>query len=179
MNKWFQEGSPNSYKIQVLYQEIPQFVKTKPVDTPFRFSSYEEAIKTGQDMFPGVQFKVVGSNDRPHWQSSPIEKLPVDKLRDKSWYDLYAVAPSAYYEVNQFKKQQSQRLQSAQAVDTVEDMNFKTLQRLKTLPTSKTVHVRQTQIGQKRQNGQNDQNGQKRQKRQNDQSDQKAEIGQK
>ena len=149
MNKWFQEGQPSSYKIQVLYQEIPQYVKTKPVDTPFRFSSYEDAVKTGQEMFPGVQFKVVGSNDRPHWQSSPIERVPVDKLKGKTWYDLYAVAPAANYEVSQFKTQQRQRLQAAQAIQNVEDANFKVLKGLKTKTLSDKVTIKKPQAGQK------------------------------
>lgn len=148
MNKWFQEGQPSSYKIQVLYQEIPQFVKTKPVDTPFRFSSYEDAIKTGQEMFPGVQFKVVGSNDRPHWQSSPIERVPVDKLKGKTWYDLYAVAPAADYEVSQFKSQQRQRLQAAEALENIEDANFKVLKSLKTKPLTDNVRIQKPQSAQ-------------------------------
>lgn len=141
-NDWFQEGVPTSYKIQVLYQEIPQFVKTRLVDTPFRFASYEDALNTASDLFKGIEFKVIGSSDKPHWQSSPMERVPTNKLATKSWFDLYGVVPVADFDVTQARNQQRQRIQVAQAV---EDINFKNLKKLKPLKTQGAQSKQKTQ----------------------------------
>ena len=50
---WFQDGGPNSYKIQVGYLDIPKhLIKTKFVDTPYRFSSFEDANKIAATKSP-------------------------------------------------------------------------------------------------------------------------------
>ena len=128
-------SSPNSYKIQVLYNEIPPFVRTRLIDTPFRFSTYEDAITLGEDMFTGVQFRIVGSSDRPHWQSTPLEKSV--SLKDKGWYDIYGVSPAGF-------KQPSEEIKRPQLAETV-----KVLQRLKPQPVTGGVHPRQ--LGQSKQ----------------------------
>ena len=188
MNNWFQEGVPTSYKIQVLYQEVPEFVKTRLVDTPFRFASYEDAKNVGDDMFKGVEFKIVGSSDKPHWQDSPMERVPSTKLANKSWYDLYGVAPVADYDVIQAKNMQTQRIQVAQAAEDINFQNLKKLKSFKTLPSQvkqkgQSVQVKESQKGQKvqkvqslqvkeSQKGQNGQSGQVKQKTQGSQKTQ-------
>lgn len=95
MNRWFQDGTPSSYKIQFSYVDIPpEFVlPRKVVDTPFRFRSYEEAIKAGREMFAGYDIQVVGSNDQPHWQQ-PEAQMDEAQLKKGNWYDVYGVAPA-------------------------------------------------------------------------------------
>jgi len=95
MDKWFQEGAPSSYKIQVEYLDIPQHMKlnTKTVDTPFRFKSFEEAQSAAEDMFNGFSVKIVGSKDTPHWtMEAPKQQIERQALNKKSWYDLYGVS---------------------------------------------------------------------------------------
>lgn len=93
MNKWFQDGTPTSYKIQLGYLDIPQhLIKTNFVDTPYRFSSFEDANNIAADMFPNVQFRIVGSSDEPHW-SAPTATVKADKLKSEKWYDVYGVRP--------------------------------------------------------------------------------------
>ena len=95
MNRWFQEGTPSSYKIQLRYVDIPpEFVLPhKVVDTPFRFRTFEEAIKSGQEMFPGYEVQIVGSNDQPHWQE-PEAHLEEAEMKKGNWYDVYGVSPA-------------------------------------------------------------------------------------
>jgi hypothetical protein len=105
-DNWFQE-SPNSYKIQVLYRRVPEYVKTEVVDTPFRFATYEDAQSLGKDVFKGVAFRVVGSSDEPHWQGTPIQQALPEALGKKVWYELYGVKkPSQQAMVLTPKKQQ-------------------------------------------------------------------------
>jgi len=108
-NNWFQD-SPNSYKIQVLYQRIPEFVKKQSVDTPFRFSTYQDADTVGKELFGDVQYRIVGSNDKPHWNSTPPkQQAPAPKLTNKAWYDLTQRAQRTQM------KQSAQRTQMKQS----------------------------------------------------------------
>ncbi len=134
-NKWFQDGNPASFKIQVLYNEIPSFVKTRLIDTPFRFSNYEDAMTVGQEIFNGVQFRIVGSSDKPHWQSTPLERATApEKLKNKPWYDIYGVAPVTY-------KQAYQTTQKAQKTQSTEQP-LNALKKLKPLQTTEGVQIR-------------------------------------
>ena len=67
MNKWFQEGNPTSYKIQLLYYEIPKHIKEKHIDTPFRFRTREDALINAKEMYKNVHYRIAGSSDNPHW----------------------------------------------------------------------------------------------------------------
>ncbi len=112
---------PNSYKIQVLYQDVPTFVKTRPVDAPFRFATYEDAMTVGKEMFNDVKYRIVGSSDRPHWQSGVIEKALPETLSKKVWYDLYGVTGnSKAVAVKPRMWQPVQPVQKAQSVQTAQ-----------------------------------------------------------
>ena len=95
MSKWSQEStaSPGSYKIQVHYVDIPKHIKlkTKKVDTPFRFNSYEDAEKVAAQMFDAYDFSIVASNDEPHWQL-PTEKKRVKDINSVDWYTVHGVS---------------------------------------------------------------------------------------
>jgi hypothetical protein len=136
MSNWFSEGTPESYKIQIIYHEVPAFVKTRLLDTPFRFASYEDAQTLGQEMFNGVQYRIVGSSDKPHWQTTPIEKVMPEALKKKAWYDIYGVAPSK-------PKQRSQSTQPTQASQSrqarQERQAVETLSKLKPLKVTPNV----------------------------------------
>jgi len=110
INKWFQEGQPSSYKIQIKYVDIPQHMvlDKKTVDTPFRFRNFEEASKTAGELFKGYETVIVGSNDRPHWQN-PETRMVTDELRQQSWYDVYGVTPAYSVDINRQRQQQVQR----------------------------------------------------------------------
>lgn len=108
--KWFQEGTPSSYKIQIMYVDIPQHLQLekKPVDTPFRFRNFEEASKIAGEMFKGYETRVVGSIDQPHWQA-PETRMNSDQLQQQSWYDVYGVTPAFQVDYRRQKQQQLQR----------------------------------------------------------------------
>ena len=135
MSNWFQDGTPSSYKIQILYHEVPAFVKTRLLDTPFRFASYEDAETLGQEMFKGVHYRVVGSSDSPHWQSTPLEKALPDTLKKKAWYGIYGVAPRKV-QSSQLKqlKQATQGKQTAQGKQAMQQ-----LEKLKPLKVTPNV----------------------------------------
>ncbi len=123
MSNWFQDGTPSSYKIQILYHEVPAFVKTRLLDTPFRFASYEDAETLGQEMFKGVHYRVVGSSDSPHWQSTPLEQALPETLKKKAWYGIYGVAPRKV-QSSQLKqlKQATQGKQTAQGKQAMQQL---------------------------------------------------------
>ena len=52
LNTWFQEEQPSSYKIQIMYVDIPKhmILDKKSVDTPFRFRNFEEATQKCTEM---------------------------------------------------------------------------------------------------------------------------------
>ncbi len=133
MSNWFQDGTPSSYKIQILYHEVPAFVKTRLLDTPFRFASYEDAQTLGQEVFNGVQYRIVGSSDAPHWQSTPMETVLPTTLKKKAWYDIYGVAPR--------KAQSGQTKQTAQTKQTKQTKQaMQALEKLK--PQRVTANVK-------------------------------------
>lgn len=123
MSNWFKDGTPSSYKIQILYHEVPAFVKTRLLDTPFRFASYEDADTLGQDMFKGIHYRVVGSGDSPHWQSTPLEQALPETLKKKAWYGIYGVAPRKV-QSSQLKqlKQATQGKQTAQGKQAMQQL---------------------------------------------------------
>ncbi len=90
----------------------------------------------GEDMFNGVQFRIVGSGDRPHWQSTPIEKMSSKGIKDKGWYDIYGVSPAGF--------KQPTEIVRPQLAETV-----KVLKRLRPQPVTGGVHPRQ--LGQSKQ----------------------------
>jgi hypothetical protein len=112
-------STPSSYKIQVLYNEVPAFIKTRLIDTPFRFATYEDAMTLGEDMFNGVQFRIVGSSDRPHWQSTPIEQSQSKGIKDKGWYNIYGVSPVGFKQPTEA----AARPQLAQTVEVLKRLN--------------------------------------------------------
>ena len=122
MSNWFQDGAPESYKIKILYNEVPAFVKTRLLDTPFRFSSYEDAQTLGQEMFNGVQYRIVGSSDKPHWQSTPIEKVLPEGLKKKAWYDIYGVATAKQKQQSPQLKQTPQARQAMEALSKLKPL---------------------------------------------------------
>ena len=144
MNKWFQEGSPSSYKIQVLYVDIPEHLKLKQhaVDTPFRYRSHTEAQKAAQDLFNGYNVKIVGSNDKPHWQV-PEARVSSSDLQKEQWYDVYGVTPA--YQVN-YQRQKGVELQ-----ESVNDPTFQNLLQLKPQATSKNVRSLASETTQQKQ----------------------------
>ena len=129
MNKWFQDGPAVSYKIQVLYVDIPKHVRLqkKTVDTPFRFRNYEEAARAAADMFKGYETTIIGSKDEPHWQA-PETRMREDELKEQNWYDVYGVTPS--YRVD-YEQRKTKRL-----AQTEQRPQFKELNKLKALPES-------------------------------------------
>jgi hypothetical protein len=162
---------PNSYKIQVLYQDVPSFVKTRPVDSPFRFATYEDAITVGKEMFNDVKYRIVGSSDRPHWQSGVIEKALPETLSKKVWYDLYgvtgnskvvAVKPRMWSQEAQ-AAQRAQGLQPKQSVQLTQGPQKKQL-------TQSTQGPQKKQLTQSAQVSQNKQSTQSAQVSQNKQS---------
>jgi hypothetical protein len=121
-NNWFQD-SPNSYKIQVLYQRIPEFVKKQSVDTPFRFSTYQDADTVGKELFGDVEYRIVGSNDKPHWNSTPPkQQAPAPKLTNKAWYDLTQRAQMKQQAQMKQSAQRTQMKQSAQRTQIPEEL---------------------------------------------------------
>jgi hypothetical protein len=94
MNKWF-EGTPNSYKIQLEYIELPaqMELQRRYMDAPFRFRNYEEAEESARDIFDGMKVRIVGSSDNPHWQiNRPASTKTSKDLKDMSWYQLHGVS---------------------------------------------------------------------------------------
>ncbi len=132
MNKWFQDGQPSSYKIQVMYVDIPEhlILKKKAVDAPFRFRSFEEAQRASMDMFNGYEVQIVGSMDKPHWQE-PDARMSGAELQKENWYDIYGVTP-AYQ--TQYKREKQVQVQGSE-----DEATFKELQKLKpqAVPRSK------------------------------------------
>ena len=89
-------GQPSSYKVQIMTIEIPpHLVKKRPVDTPFRFRTYEEALKTAAEMYPQYEVQIVGSNDVPHWQSAETSMSADDvrKIPGQQWYKVFGMEP--------------------------------------------------------------------------------------
>jgi hypothetical protein len=95
INHWFQEGTPSSYKIQIVYVDVPQHLKLekKTVDTPFRFRDYNEAAKVASEMFSDREIKIVGSGDEPHWQEPEIQMTSA-QLKNQNKYGVYGVKPT-------------------------------------------------------------------------------------
>jgi len=112
-NKWFQDGPPQSYKIQIMYVDIPQHLrlKKKPVDTPFRFRNFEEAQQTASEMFSGYETKIVGSLDQPHWQT-PEKRMTQQDMNKEKWYDIYGVTPAYQVQYRQDKHNQYQQAEN-------------------------------------------------------------------
>ena len=71
-----------------------------------------------QDMFRGYEVKIVGSNDKPHWQE-PQMRVSNDQLREDKWYDVYGVTPA--YQV-QHKQQRALDLQASANNSTFQDL---------------------------------------------------------
>ena len=138
MNKWFQDGQPSSYKIQVLYVDIPEHLqlKKKTVDTPFRFRSFEEAQRASMDIFNGYEVQIVGSIDKPHWQE-PDARMSGQELQKENWYDIYGVTP-AYQ--TQYNREKQLHMQSSE-----NDATFKDLQKLKPMILPKTMSALKNQ----------------------------------
>lgn len=147
INKWFQDGPPSSYKIQLLYVDIPQHLKLKKrvVDTPFRFRNFEEAENTAADMFRGFDFKIVGSHDEPHWQK-PENKMKTDTLAAQNWYDIYGVTPS--YQIDHVERKRK-ALEKHK-----EDPRYKELTKLKPAVPKKVQSVQGKQRKQSTQSAQ-------------------------
>jgi hypothetical protein len=127
INKWFQDGPPVSYKIQISYVDIPKNItlQKKNVDTPFRFRNYEEAARAASEMFKGYETTVIGSSDEPHWQA-PETRMREDELKEQNWYDVYGVTPSYQVDYNQRKAKSLQKTQQRE--------EFKDLKQLKPQP---------------------------------------------
>ncbi len=68
MNSWFQDGYPQSYKIQLIYHEIPKHIKEKYIDTPYRFKSLDDATINASEIYQNVKYRIIPSNDKPHWK---------------------------------------------------------------------------------------------------------------
>ena len=129
MNKWFQEGSPSSYKIQILYVDIPKHLqlKKKPVDTPFRFRNYEEANNMASDLFQGYEYRIVGSNDDPHWNIPEAQMTGRDLKQDK-WHDVYGVTPA--YRV-EYQRKRDADLEA----EAISNKTYQELQKLRPAPS--------------------------------------------
>lgn len=121
LNKWFQDGPPSSYKIQVLYVDIPKHLQLnkKAIDTPFRFRNFEEAEKIASEMFGEYETKITASNDEPHWQV-PESQMTKKELKDQSWYDVYGVTPS--YQVDYKRRKVNQMKDDAEKDSTYQDL---------------------------------------------------------
>jgi hypothetical protein len=65
---------------------VPSYIPKRVVDAHFRFSTYEDALTVGKEIFNGIQYRIVGSNDRPHWQSTPIENVIPEALSKRVWF---------------------------------------------------------------------------------------------
>lgn len=69
---WGQDQSPpSSYKIQVGYVELPKTIsfKEKWMDAPYRFKSFSDANQEADRIFTGYNYRIVASNDPPHWDA--------------------------------------------------------------------------------------------------------------
>lgn len=94
MNQWFQEGQPSSYKVQLVYYDIPpHLVQKKYIDTPYRFATFQDANELATNLFPNVEARIVGSADQPHWNAPPVKAVPEDQIKAERWYDLYGMRP--------------------------------------------------------------------------------------
>ena len=89
INSWFQDGYPQSYKIQLMYYH-GKSTKEKYADTPFRFKTYADAAKSASEMYQNVAHRIVGSMDSPHWMTA-ADKLTKHQLVDKDWYHVYGI----------------------------------------------------------------------------------------
>jgi hypothetical protein len=89
-NSWFQDGFPQSYKIQLLYKTNTN-TKERYVDTPFRFKTYSDASKSASEIYNDVLHRIVGSNDSPHWTVSS-DKLTKHEIKDKNWYNVHGIS---------------------------------------------------------------------------------------
>lgn len=94
-NTWFQDGSPESYKIQLLYYDIPKhLIKEKYVDTPYRFKNFDEAESTAAGLFPGIRYKIIGSSDKPHFSKPPVARMTREQVQKQPFYDVHGITPS-------------------------------------------------------------------------------------
>lgn len=94
VNTWGQTSAPpSSYKIQIGYVEVPKTLQLDPkwLDTPYRFKSFGDANDEARRLFEGYQFRITGSNDRPHWDAPSYLRQNVDTLGEQKWYDIVGV----------------------------------------------------------------------------------------
>jgi len=89
---------PNSYKIQLSYVEIPRTVRfqEKWLDAPYRFNSFHDANQEADRIFAGYNYRIVGSNDNPHWDAPGYlnQTREARELRtDRRWYNVVGVKP--------------------------------------------------------------------------------------
>lgn len=126
-DKWFRDGTPVSYKIQLGYVEIPKHLKLKEqiVDTPYRFSNFVEAQEAAKELFNGYSYKIVGSNDAVHWQAK--DGLPAihgekasyrTKYDEKAYQDLRKLRDPRSPMIKQKESQQPQQRQQPETRGT-------------------------------------------------------------
>ena len=94
VNTWGQTSAPpSSYKIQVGYVEVPKTLQLDPkwLDTPYRFKSFQDANGEAGRLFDGYQYRIIGSNDRPHWDAPSYLHQNVTDLGQQQWYNVVGV----------------------------------------------------------------------------------------
>ena len=88
----------NSYKIQLGIVKIPKQLNIEPqwIDTPYRWRTYHDAANEGRKVFEGYKFRIVSSNDNPHWDSPEyIKNVTTDNL--KNIYNVVGIEPKVNY----------------------------------------------------------------------------------